>query len=91
MARIRWHPQAERVLDAVDDRLAARIVRAVDRLERFPLSGTPIEGIHPHLRRILAGSGRAAWSIFYVHDADHDLVTVIVLGPPGVPVLPAAD
>jgi mRNA-degrading endonuclease RelE of RelBE toxin-antitoxin system len=91
MAAIRWHPRAERVLEVIDDRQAARIERALDRVERFPLSGTPIEGIHPRLRRVLAGGGRTAWSIFYVYDADTDSVTVIALGPPGVPVLPHPD
>jgi plasmid stabilization system protein ParE len=88
MAEIRWHPKAERVLGLVADRQAARIERAVDRLERFPLSGTPIEAVHPRLRRVLAGGGRTAWIVFYVYDPDSDQVTVIALGPPGVPVLP---
>ncbi len=89
MAEIRWHPKAERVLDLVGDRQAGRIERAVDRLERFPMSGTPIEGIHPRLRRVLAGAGRTAWSVFYVYEPRSDQVTVIALGPPGVPVLPS--
>jgi plasmid stabilization system protein ParE len=88
MAEIRWHPRAERVLGLVADRQAARIERAVDRLERFPLIGNPLEGVHPRLRRVLAGGGRTAWSIFYVYQAESDQVTIIALGPPGVPVLP---
>lgn len=88
MAAIRWHPKAERVLELVANRQAARVERAVDRLERFPLSGTPIEGIHPLLRRVLAGGGRTAWSIFHLYEPESDQVTVVALGPPGVPVLP---
>lgn len=88
MAAIRWHPRAERVLELLDDRQAARIERAVDRLERFPLIGTPIDDVYPHLRRVLAGGGRTAWSVFYLYEAQTDRVTVIALGPPGVPVLP---
>ena len=75
----------------MDDRQAARVERALDRLERFPLSGTPIEGIHPRLRRVLAGGGRTAWSVFYTYDADRDHVIVVALGPPGVPVLSVHD
>jgi plasmid stabilization system protein ParE len=88
MAAIRWHPEAERVLELLADRHAQRIERAVDRLERFPLSGTPIEGIHQHFRRVLAGGGRTAWSVFYLYDPEGDQVTVVALGPPGVPTLP---
>jgi mRNA-degrading endonuclease RelE of RelBE toxin-antitoxin system len=91
MARIRWHPRAERVVQLLDDRQATRIVRAIDRLERFPRSGTPIERIHPNLRRILAGAGRAVWSVFYTYDAERDQVTIIALGPPGVPVVQLSD
>jgi hypothetical protein len=54
---------------------------------RFPLSGSPVEGIVPGLRRILAGGGRTAWSVCSLYDAQNDTVTVMALGPPGVPVL----
>jgi hypothetical protein len=90
MAAIRWHPKPETVLRQLDDRQATRILRAVDRLERFPLSGAPIEGVHPQLRRAPAGGGRTAWSIFYAYDPAEDRVSVVALGPPGVPVLPRA-
>jgi mRNA-degrading endonuclease RelE of RelBE toxin-antitoxin system len=88
MAAVRWHPKAEKVLELLDVPQARRIERAVDRLERFPLSGGPIEGVHPHLRRVLAGGGRTAWSIFYSYEPEDDRVTIVALGPPGIPVLP---
>src|SRR5215472_7904875 len=87
VAEIHWHPGAKHVLDLLDYREAARVERAVDRLERFPLSGTPIEGCGPGMRRALAAGGRAAWSIFYQYAATSDELTVVALGPPGVPVL----
>jgi mRNA-degrading endonuclease RelE of RelBE toxin-antitoxin system len=88
MAEIRWHPRARRILQSIDERQAVRIERALERVERFPFRGTPIEGIRPRLRRVLAGGGRTAWSVFYEYEPEHDQVTVIALGPPGLPVLP---
>jgi hypothetical protein len=90
VAEIRWHPRAKYVLDLLDYREAARVERAVDRLERFTLCGTPIESGGVGLRRALAGGGRVAWSIFYQYAAERDELTVIALGPPGVPVVPLA-
>lgn len=91
MAEIRWHPRARRVLAVLDDRRLERLERAVDRIGRFPRSGTPMEGVNPHLRRVLAGAGRTAWSVSYTYEATQDRVIVIALGPPGVPVLRVPD
>jgi plasmid stabilization system protein ParE len=91
MAKIRWHPRAEDVLHLLDERQAVRIGRAVDRLERFPRSGSAVSGVHPNLRGLLAGGGRTAWSVFYTYEAGIDAVTIVALGPPGLPVLPPAD
>ena len=40
------------------------------------------------MRGALPAGGRVAWSIFYQYAATTDELTVIALGPPGVPVLP---
>jgi plasmid stabilization system protein ParE len=85
MAQVRWTPQAADDLDAVclfiardSPQLAAafadRVLRATDRLARYPRSGRSVPGLGiDNIREIIVGSYRIIYRV--CHDDVH-LLTV---------------
>ena len=85
MSRIHWTPQASKDLDAIHEYvsrdapayagvLIARLIVAVDQLERFVESGRIVpEAGDPALRELIRGPYRI---VYQIRDGDAEVITV---------------
>lgn len=86
MAEVRWHRNARGHLFELEEPIARRIARVTTLLERFPLLGMQVNDPDlPGARRVLVGA--SGWSIVYQHDGEDDVVTILMLLPPRLPLM----